>query len=117
MAGEHPWRFTLFIALVLAAAGVLGAVLVLNGPSDPGQKLYAAATASSLSAAVLLVLSWWLSGEFSTIMARRDEWILVMVCTTFIVVGLVTNTWWWVLGLPLFAFTKPGWKAVRSTLD
>ena len=58
MAGDRPWRFTLFIALVLLAAGMLGAVLVLNGPSNPGQKLYAGAAASSLSAAVLLGLSW-----------------------------------------------------------
>ena len=117
MAGEHPWRFTLFIALVLLAAGMLGAVLVLNGPSDPGQKLYAGAAASSLSAAVLLGLSWWMSGEFSTIVARRDEWTLVMVCASFVVVGLVSNTLWWVMGLPLFAFTKQGWKAARSRLD
>ena len=96
---------------------MLGAVLVLNGPSDPGQKLYAGAVASSLSAAVLLGLSWWMSGEFPTIVARRDEWALVMVCTLFVVVGLVSNTLWWVMGLPLFAFTKQGWKAARSTLD
>ena len=117
MAGERPWRFTLFIALVLLAATALGAVLVLNGSSDPGQKLYAAAAASSLSAGVLLMLSWWMSGEFAAIVARRDEWILAVVCTSFIVGGLISSTWWWVVGLPLFGFTKQGWKAARSTLD
>ena len=117
MAGDRPWRFTLFIALVLLAAGMLGAVLVLNGPSDPGQKLYAGAVASSLSAAVLLGLSWWMSEQFPAILARRDEWILVMVCTLFVVAGLVSNTLWWIMGLPLFAFTKQGWRAARSTLD
>ena len=117
MAGERPWRFTLFIALVLLAATALGAVLVLNGSSDPGQKLYAAAAASSLSAGVLLMLSWWMSGEFAAIVPRRDEWILAVVCTSFIVGGLISSTWWWIVGLPLFGFTKQGWKAARSTLD
>ena len=117
MAGERPWRFTLFIGLVLLAATALGAVLVLNGSSDPGQKLYAAAAASSLSAGVLLMLSWWMSGEFAAIVARRDEWILAVVCTVFIVGGLISSTWWWIVGLPLFGFTKQGWKAARSTLD
>ena len=63
MAGHRPWRFTLFILFVLLAAVVLGAMLVLNGPEENGAKLYAAATASSLSAGVLLLLSWWMSGH------------------------------------------------------
>ena len=37
MAGERPWRFTLFIALVFFAATALGAVLVLKLSSDLGQ--------------------------------------------------------------------------------
>ena len=85
MAGHRPWRFTLFILLVLLAAVVLGAALVLNGPEENGAKLYAAAIASSLSAGVLLVLSWWMSGEMPTVRARQDEWALVLLCTGFIV--------------------------------
>jgi O-antigen/teichoic acid export membrane protein len=117
MAGHRPWRFTLFILLVLLAAVVLGAALVLNGPAADGAKLYAAATASSLSACVLLLLSWWMSGDMPAVRARQDEWALVFLCTGFIVAGLVSQTFWWVLGLPLFLFTKQGWRAVRSTLE
>ena len=117
MAGHRPWRFTLFILLVLLAAVVLGAALVLNGPEENGAKLYAAAIASSLSAGVLLVLSWWMSGEMPTVRARQDEWALVLLCTGFIVTGLATQSFWWLLGLPLFLFTKQGWRAVRSTLE
>ena len=117
MAGHRPWRFTLFILLVLLAAVVLGAGLVLNGPEENGAKLYAAAVASSLSAGVLLVLSWWMSGEMPTVRARQDEWALVLLCTGFIVAGLATQSFWWLLGLPLFLFTKQGWRAVRSTLE
>ena len=117
MAGHRPWRFTLFILLVLLAAVALGAVLVLNGPPENGAKLYAAAIASSLSAGVLLVLSWWMSGEITSVRARQDEWTLVLLCMAFIVVGLTTQSLWWVFGLPLFLFTKQGWRAVRSTLD
>ena len=117
MAGHRPWRFTLFILLVLLAAVVLGAGLVLNGPEENGAKLYAAAVASSLSAGVLLVLSWWMSGEMPTVRARQDEWALVLLCTGFIVAGLAMQSFWWLLGLPLFLFTKQGWRAVRSTLE
>lgn len=117
MAGHRPWRFTLFILFVLLAAVVLGAMLVLNGPEENGAKLYAAATASSLSAGVLLLLSWWMSGNVNAVKARQDEWALAFLCGGFIVVGLVSQTLWWVLGLPLFLFTKQGWRAVRATLQ
>ena len=117
MAGHRPWRFTLFILFVLLAAVVLGAMLVLNGPEENGAKLYAAATASSLSAGVLLLLSWWMSGSAKAVKARQDEWALVFLCGGFIVVGLVSQTLWWMLGLPLFLFTKQGWRAVRATLQ
>ncbi|MCH1616011.1 MAG: oligosaccharide flippase family protein [Candidatus Poseidonia sp.] len=117
MAGHRPWRFTLFILLVLLAAVVLGVALVLNGPAENGAKLYAAAAASSLSAGVLLLLSWWMSGNMGAIRARQDEWALVFLCLGFIVAGLLSQTFWWVLGLPLFLFTKQGWRAVRSTLE
>ena len=75
------------------------------------------AVASSLSAGGLLVLSWWMSGEMPTVRARQDEWALVLLCTGFIVAGLAMQSFWWLLGLPLFLFTKQGWRAVRSTLE
>ena len=117
MAGPHPWRFTLFIMLVLLAAVLFGYGLVMQGPADPGQKLFAAAVASSLSAGVLLVLSWHMSEAWELVRARQDDWTLALLGSAFAVVGLVSGTAWWVFGLPLFLFTQRGWKAVRSTLD
>ena len=117
MAGPHPWRFTLFIVLVLLAAVVFGYGLVMEGPADPGRKLYAAALASCLSAGVLLVLSWHMSDAWAWVRTRQDDWSLAMLGSAFAVAGLVSTTFWWVLGLPLFLFTRRGWQAIRSTLD
>ena len=117
MAGPRPWRFTLFIVLVLLAAVLFGYGLVMQGPTEPGQKLFAAAVASCLSAGVLLVLSWHMSDAWELVRARQDDWALALLGSAFVVGGLVSGTAWWVLGLPLFLFTQRGWRAVRSTLD
>jgi len=117
MAGPRPWRFTLFIVLVLLAAVLFGYGLVMQGPTDSGQKLFAAALASSLSAGVLLVLSWHMSEAWGMVRARKDDWSLALLGSAFVVVGLVSGTAWWVFGLPLFLFTQGGWRAMRSTLD
>ena len=116
MAGRYPWRFTQFIFAVLAVAGLLGSMLVLGLAEQNGSILYAAAIASSLSAGSLLLLSWWMSGHTSFVRQRQDEWALALLGSVFVVVGLTTQTLWWVLGLPLFVFTPQGLRAVRSTL-
>ncbi len=116
VAGKNPWRFTQFIVLVLILALFLGWSMVLNGPHRPGDRLMVAALASSLSAAGMLFLSWILSEDLDFIKARRDDWALALLCSLFIVIGLMTQTAWWILGLPLFLFTKQGLTAVRSTL-
>ena len=116
MAGENSWKFTQFIGLVLAAAVVLGWIFILTVPSNASQRLYGAALASSLSDTVLLLLSCGMSGSFQQVRKRNDDWTLMLLCTTFAVVGFVTHTFWWVFGLPLFMFVPRGWKAMRSTL-
>jgi O-antigen/teichoic acid export membrane protein len=117
VAGRRPWRFTQFIFAVLLVAAVVGYVLVVRMATTDGAVLVAAALASSLSGAMLLVFSWTMSGQQAFVLHRRDEWWLVGLCTLFVVVGLATHSWWWLLGLPLFAFTPQGWRAVRSTLS
>ncbi len=117
VAGRRPWRFTQFIFAVLLVAAVVGYVLVVRMATTDGAVLVAAALASSLSGAMLLVFSWTMSGQHAFVLHRRDEWWLVGLCTLFVVVGLATHSWWWLLGLPLFAFTPQGWRAVRSTLS
>jgi O-antigen/teichoic acid export membrane protein len=116
MAGWNPWRFTQFIFGVLVLAVLLGSALVLGWAATDGQTLFAAAVAGSLSAVSLLLLSWWMSGHLSIVVQRRDEWWLTALGGSFIVVGFATHTAWWVLGLPLFAFTPQAWRAIRSTL-
>jgi len=94
----------------------LGYVLIVKAATGNGAILYAAAVASALSAGALLVLSWWMSRHTAFVRQRLDEWVLALLGSAFIVVGLVSSTFWWVLGLPLFCFTPQGWRAVRSTL-
>ncbi|MAJ02274.1 MAG: hypothetical protein CMA10_07720 [Euryarchaeota archaeon] len=116
MAGENSWKFTQFIGLVLAAAVVLGWLFILVMPSNATQRLYGAALASSLSGTILLFISWAMSGSFQHVRQRSVDWGLMMLFTTFAVVGFVTHTLWWVFGLPLFMFVPRGWRAMRSTL-
>jgi len=116
MAGPNPWRFTQFIVLVLAVAVVLGGLFILTVPSSASQRLYGAALASSMTAFFLLLFSWAMSGSMKQVTQRRDDWLLMLLCTTFAVIGFVTHTYWWVFGLPLFMFAPPGLKAMRSTL-
>ena len=116
MAGVNSWRFTQFIILVLVVAVVLGGLFILAAPSNASQRLYGAAVASSMTASCLLVFSWTMSGSLNRVIQRRDDWLLMLLCTTFAVVGFVTHTYWWVFGLPLFMFAPRGWKAMRSTL-
>jgi len=116
MTGERPWRFTGFIFGVLLLAVLIGYVLIVAWASTPRAWLMAGALASSVSAGALLVCSWWLSGTYPWVKGRADDWVLALLCTVFIVVGLASATWWWVLGLPLLAFTPSGWRALRSTL-
>jgi O-antigen/teichoic acid export membrane protein len=115
IAGFHPWRFTQFIFTVLLLAALIGYGLIFRMATTSGATLYAAALASSLSAVALLVLSWWMSGQSAFVVQRRDEWWLTVLGGSFIVIGLFTQTAWWVLGLPLFAFTPQAWRALRST--
>ena len=115
MAGANSWRFTQFIAIVLVVAVLLGALFILTLPSNSTQRLYGAAIASSMTAAFLLLLSWVMSGSFKKVNQRRDDWLMMLLCTTFAVVGFVTHTLWWVFGLPLFMFVPRGLKAIRST--
>lgn len=116
MAGANSWRFTQFIVLVLAVAVVLGGLFILTIPSSASQRLYGAAFASSMTASFLLLISWPMSKSLKRVNQRRDDWMLMLLCTTFAVVGFVTHTYWWIFGLPLFMFAPQGWKAMRSTL-
>jgi O-antigen/teichoic acid export membrane protein len=116
MAGPRPWQFTQFIFLVVLIAALFGYVFILQIADTPGGVLYGAAVASTLSAGAMLLLSWWMSQQQAFIRQRRDDWSLALLGSLFIVVGLASHTWWWMLGLPLFCFMPRGWKAIRSTL-
>ena len=107
--------FPLFIPRLDGGRGVDYTLIVL-GPDQP-LRLYAAAVASSLSAGVLLLLSWRMSGGMDFVRERQDDWALALLGGGFVVIGLISGTHWWLLGLPLFLFTRRGWQAVRATLD
>lgn len=116
MAGQSPWKFAKFIFAVMMFAAVIGSVLIIHLATTPMSILYAAAVASSASAAVALVLSWLLSAEWDFVYRRKDDFALAMMSILLVSIGLVTHTVWWVFGLPLFGFIPRGWRAVHSTL-
>ncbi|MEC8398886.1 MAG: hypothetical protein VXZ34_04805, partial [Candidatus Thermoplasmatota archaeon] len=60
---------------------------------------------------------WRMSGGMDFVRERQDDWALALVGGGFVVIGLISGTHWWLLGLPLFLFTRRGWQAVRATLD
>jgi len=115
MTSFNPWRFTGFIFIVLLFATAIGYVAVISLASTPGGWLRAGAVASSLSAGVLLVASWLMSGQKGWVRARSDDWGLALLCTGFFVVGLATSTLWWVFAAPLVSFIPSGLRALQST--
>ena len=78
-AGLRPWRFTLFIGLVVAFATLLGFLLIgWQASFGDRQGLYAAAMTSTLSAAFALLLSVHLSDSWDFFSNRSKEWLFAI---------------------------------------
>jgi O-antigen/teichoic acid export membrane protein len=114
---ENPWRFTLFIALVVLTALMVGWILVGRLSMSNKQALYFGSLAASISSILLLVYSIHLSESWSWILRRKDDWLLAILCSSLIIVGLFSSTIIWSLGLPLFLFIPKAVRAVKSTLS
>jgi O-antigen/teichoic acid export membrane protein len=116
-AGPKPWHFTAFITSVVVFAGGVGWLLIgWQSEVSAGDGLFAAAVASSLTAAFMLALSIRLAGSKSLVLERGKDWLLALSLSFLTCCGLV---WSWPLmltGLGLFTFTPRGLAALRSNV-
>ena len=114
-AGDNPWKFTIFIALVVVFATIVGFLLIGSMANSPSRGLYGAAIASSLSSAFLLLTSIHLARLWVIIRQRKTEFITSIALASITCFGFITNSLLALSGLVLFMFTPRGWKAMRST--
>ena len=116
-AGLRPWRFTFFISVVVLFAALLGFFLIgWQAPLGERQGLYAAALASTLSAAFALLLSIHLSDSWNFFFERSKEWVIALACMSLACYGLSSKTWLAVTGVLLFGFLPQALRAVGSTV-
>ena len=112
-AGPRPWHFTGFIAGVVAFAAVLGFVLISWASETSFSKgVFAAAIASSTTAAFMLLMSHFLAGERGSFSRRKLDWSLGLVCLMTASVSFSSATRF--AGTGLFMFS-PRPSTLRST--
>ncbi len=114
-AGKNPWLFTIFIGAVVVFAGIIGIVLITNFANSPSSGLYAAAIASTISSAFLLIASIHLSGQWRKISEKRTEFIMTIGLAAISCYGFVTGSLLALSGCVIFMFTPKGWTAMKST--
>ncbi|MAM36856.1 MAG: hypothetical protein CL988_06830 [Euryarchaeota archaeon] len=114
-AGMHPWRFTIFIVIVVAFSAAIGLWLI-GWQSTFGltEGLFAAACASSLSAFFALVTSIHLSASWQYVFERSKEWVIAITGSSLACVGLLLESWLVFGGLVLIPFIPQALEAVRS---
>jgi len=116
-AGLRPWKFTFFIGLVVAFATATGFLLIgWQAPLGDGQGLYAAAFASTLSAAFAFLLSIHLADSWAFFFNRSKEWLFALVFMSLACIGLYSNTWFAATGVLLFLFMPQALRAIGSTV-
>ena len=116
-AGHRPWKFTFFIGLVVAFAALFGYLLISwQAPLGDRQGLYAAALASTLSAAFALFLSIHLANSWNFFFNRSKEWFFAIVFMSLACIGLYSNTWLAGAGVLLFLFIPQALQAIGSTV-
>ena len=114
---QNPWKFTLFIVIVVLTAVMVGWALISVLSTTDKEALYFGAVAASFSSVLLCLYSIHLSGSWAWFRQRRDDWILAMIGASCIILGLFSSTPIWVFGLPLFLFIPKAVQAVKTTLS
>ena len=114
-AGPNPWKFTLFIGLVVMFATLCGLLLVGLMSNSVTTALYAAAAASTLSSAFLLFTSIHMAKLWSIVRQRRVEFLASICIASITCYGFIANSLLVFSGLILFAFIPRGWTAMNST--
>ena len=114
-AGPKPWHFTGFIAGVVAFATVVGFLLIgWASEVSLARGMFAAAIASSTTAAFMLTLSIGLASQKGAFAKRGKQWMLSLSLSLVTCIGFVTAWPLALAGLGLFTFTPRGLEALRS---
>jgi len=116
-AGENPWKFTLFIGFVVVFGTIIGFLLIGSVANSPTWGLYAAAFASTLSSAFLLLSSIHLAKLWVIVRQRKTDFFAAVTLASITCFGFVTNSLLALSGLVLFMFVPRGWRAMIATDD
>ena len=117
-AGEKPWKFTLFIGLVVLFALITGYLLIdWQANNSQGAGLFAAAIASTISSSFLFFLSVHLSSNWDLLLKKKKEFSLAICLSMISCYGFATGSWIAVCGLGLFYFIPQGIQAMSPTVE
>ena len=117
-AGEKPWKFTLFIGLVVLFALIIGYLLIdWQANNSQGAGLFAAAIASTISSSFLFFLSVHLSSNWDLLLKKKKEFSLAICLSMISCCGFATGSWIAVCGLGLFYFIPQGIQAMSPTVE
>ena len=117
-AGMHPWRFTLFIVVVVGFSAVVGLWLIgWQATYGLTEGLYAAALASSLSALFALITSIHLSNSWPYVFGRFKQWVFAITGIVLACAGILQDSWLVLGGIVLLPFIPQAVEAVRSKLQ
>ena len=114
-AGENPWKFTIFIGVVVIFATAMGFLLIGSVANSTTKGLYGAAIASTLSSAFLLVCSIHLAKLWIIVKQRAVEYVSSLTLASITCFGFISNSALLLSGLILFVFTPRGWRALTAT--
>ena len=114
-AGEKPWKFTLFIGFVVVFGTIIGFLLIGSMANSPTWGLYAAAIASTLSSAFLLLSSIHLAKLWVIVRQRKTDFFSAVTLASITCFGFATNSLLVLSGLVLFMFVPRGWRAILAT--
>ena len=114
-AGEKPWKFTLFIGFVVVFGTITGFLLIGSMANSLTWGLYAAAIASTLSSAFLLLSSIHLAKLWVIVRQRKTDFFAAVTLASITCFGFATNSLLALSGLVLFMFVPRGWRAILAT--
>ena len=114
-AGEKPWKFTLFIGFVVVFGTIIGFLLIGSMANSPTWGLYAAAIASTLSSAFLLLSSIHLAKLWVIVRQRKTDFFAAVTLASITCFGFAANSLLALSGLVLFMFVPRGWRAILAT--
>jgi O-antigen/teichoic acid export membrane protein len=104
-AGKRPWKFTLFILLVVVFGSVIGWFLISYYSSiGIKQAIASAAFASSLTSLFLLILAIHLSNSWPLIKEHFIEWILLILSVAIASYSLWNKNLIFAVSLPAIYF-------------